>query len=239
MKPSLRYPILLVLVAVAVWMSIDISRRFQDALLWGYRPLWLFLAAWGAFVLLLGSRFSRYGDAAWRWLGLSTLSGLLLSIGFPGTVAPLPFTMFVAFVPLLIVEQEIAGRREKASRWEVFKFAYNAFIIWNIITTFWVANTALVAGIFAITVNAALMGIPFTLFHQTKKVLPRLGYAAFIAYWIAFEYGHLNWELTWPWLTLGNSFAEWPSLVQWYEYTGVFGGGLWILLLNLLFFQLW
>jgi len=237
-KPSLRYPIVLLLLALAVWVGIDMHHLYQDALLWGYRPMWLFLATWGAFILLIGSRFSRY-DATWQWLGLSTLSGVLLAVGFPSTIAPFPFAMFVGFVPLLIVERAIAARRPAASKWEVFKFAYHAFIVWNIITTFWVANTALVAGIVAICANTFLMTIPFVLFHQTKQVLPRLGYIAFVTYWIAFEYGHLNWELTWPWLTIGNSFAEWPSFVQWYEYTGVFGGGLWILLLNLMFFQLW
>ncbi|MBK8442941.1 MAG: hypothetical protein IPL35_05810 [Sphingobacteriales bacterium] len=51
---------------------------------------------------------------------------------------------------------------------------------------------------------------------------------------LLFEYLHLNWELSWPWLTLGNVFAYYPALVQWYEYTGVAGGTLWVLLLNIL-----
>ena len=62
--------------------------------------------------------------------------------------------------------------------------------------------------------------------------MPRLGYLSFIVYWISFEYLHINWELTWPWLTLGNGFAQYPSWVQWFEYTGVFGASLWILGLN-------
>ena len=118
-------------------------------------------------------------------------------------------------------------------------YAYQAFIFWNILTTYWVTNTALVAGIFAIGTNALLMCVPFVLFHHTKKSMPKLGYAAFITYWIGFEFIHLNWEMTWPWLTLGNSFAEVPSWVQWYEYTGVFGGSLWILLVNVLLFKAW
>ena len=68
--------------------------------------------------------------------------------------------------------------------------------------------------------------------------MPKVGYLAFIAYWLTFEYIHLQWELTWPWLTVGNAFAEYPSLVQWYEFTGVFGGGIWIMGLNVLFFSL-
>ena len=40
--------------------------------------------------------------------------------------------------------------------------------------------------------------------------------------------------LTFSWLTLGNSIAAWPQLAQWYEYTGVYGGSLWIVVANAL-----
>ena len=36
---------------------------------------------------------------------------------------------------------------------------------------------------------------------------------------------------------LGNGFANDPWAVQWYEYTGVFGGSLWVLLVNILAFE--
>jgi apolipoprotein N-acyltransferase len=233
----IRIPLIILLSALAVWLGYDMFDRTQQAMLWGMRPLFFFLSIWSVVVLLAGPRISPYGKS-WRWLGLSTLSGLLLSLGFPDVLVPFPFLMFVGFVPLLWVEKEISEQREKPSKWELFKYSYHAFVVWNIITTYWVANTGLVAGVFAILVNSALMCIPFLLFHQTKKAVPGLGYLAFIAYWVSFEYGHLNWELTWPWLTLGNSFAEFPAFIQWYEYTGVFGGTLWILLMNVLLFQI-
>ena len=116
-------------------------------------------------------------------------------------------------------------------------FAYNAFVIWNILATYWVANTAFVAGIVAIFLNAFLMAVPFWAFHKTKKIMPKLGFAAFVVYWITFENLHLHWEISWPWLTLGNAFSQFPSWVQWYEYTGAFGGTLWALLANVLIFK--
>ena len=45
----------------------------------------------------------------------------------------------------------------------------------------------------------------------------------------------MNWDLSYPWLTLGNGFASWVNMVQWYEFTGVEGGTIWILLANILF----
>ena len=44
----------------------------------------------------------------------------------------------------------------------------------------------------------------------------------------------MNGEINWPWLNLGNGFANDIHIIQWYEYTGSFGGTLWILLCNLL-----
>jgi len=59
-----------------------------------------------------------------------------------------------------------------------------------------------------------------------------------VVIWLGFEYFHHHWELTWPWLTLGNGFANQVSWIQWYESTGVMGGSLWILIVNVLIFQI-
>lgn len=76
------------------------------------------------------------------------------------------------------------------------------------------------------------------LFHKVKKRLgEQWGIALFISFWITFEFLHLDWDLTWPWLTLGNAFADTPNWIQWYEYTGVFGGSLWVLVVNCLIFS--
>ncbi|MCK5823454.1 MAG: apolipoprotein N-acyltransferase, partial [Bacteroidales bacterium] len=43
-------------------------------------------------------------------------------------------------------------------------------------------------------------------------------------------------EISFPGLALGNGFSNDVLLVQWYEYTGVLGGSLWILIVNVLIF---
>ena len=81
------------------------------------------------------------------------------------------------------------------------------------------------------------MALVWQLFHVTKKRLGVIsGYFSLIVYWIGFEFLHLNWEISWPWLTLGNVFSAYPQYVQWYEFTGVLGGTLWVLSANLFFF---
>ena len=223
--------VMLVVSAVSAWSMYSLN---SQEMLWGYRPFWFLLCSWLgiAGLILLAGR----GRIQWRRIGLATLSAVLLSLGFPG-ILPVPWLAFAGFVPLLILEKELKTARENGSKARLFPYLYFALVLWNILTTFWVADSSLAAGLFAILANALLMCIPFLLFQLTNRVIPRLGYAAFAAYWISFEYLHLNWDLTWPWLTLGNFFAQVPATVQWYEFTGVFGGSLWILVMNILLSQ--
>jgi len=166
---------------------------------------------------------------------LSVLSGLLFAFSWP-TYGFSPF-LFIGFVPLLAVEKIIFQNPDRYKNIHVFFYAYLAFIIWNVIATWWVVEASLVGGIIAMVCNTLLMSLVFMLFHITRKRTNEItGYFALVAYWISFEYIHLNWDLSWPWLTLGNGFSTSYKWIQWYEYTGVFGGGLWILIVNILVF---
>lgn len=91
----------------------------------------------------------------------------------------------------------------------------------------------------ALVCNSFFMAGVLMLFHITKRRIgPLTGYASLPIYWLAFEYVHLNWHLSWPWLTLGFGFSNYVSLLQWYTITGPLGGTLWILLCNLVIFNL-
>ena len=157
---------------------------------------------------------------------LSVLSGLLLFAAWP--VSPLTFLIFIAFVPLLWLEQKVTSRKQ------FFACTYLTLLVWNGATTWWVMNSTVPGGASAILANALLMSLPWIGFYNVKRKRgSKAGYAALILFWMTFEYIHLNWELSWPWLTLGNVFASHPDWVQWYEYTGTSGGTLWILLINI------
>lgn len=90
-----------------------------------------------------------------------------------------------------------------------------------------------------VMVNTVFMAFVFHLYSKTKKRLGNFrGYIAFIFFWLTYEYIQFHWELSNPWLTLGNVFSIKAKWVQWYEFTGVFGGSLWVLIVNLLGFLL-
>ncbi len=167
-----------------------------------------------------------------RTISLALLSGLLLSLAWPTN--GFPFLLFFAFVPLLLMEQEIHKRQS------VFLLSLFAFLVWNTLTTFWIVNATWIGVIMAVLINSLLMASAFTLFSWVKSRLgQKRGWWAFICVWLSFEYLHFNWDLSWPWLALGNGFSSSPALVQWYEYTGVLGGSLWVLTANVLAFNSW
>ncbi|NJY63827.1 apolipoprotein N-acyltransferase [Salinimicrobium sp. CDJ15-81-2] len=159
------------------------------------------------------------------------LSGILLALAWP--TYGFPILLFFAFVPLLYAEFSIRNSTTGAKKWKIFGLSYISFLIWNLITTYWLYFSTPFGGIFAITVNSLLMSVVFLLFHIVAKRVNFKAAASFlISIWIAFEYLHLNWEFSWPWLNLGNGFSEFPQWIQWYEFTGTFGGTLWVLLVN-------
>ena len=169
---------------------------------------------------------------------LSVLSGLLMAAAWP--MRGFPGLLFIGFVPLLIVEDFIYRHPEKFIKFSLLFYSYPAFLIWNGLTTWWIYNSTGAGALVAIGVNGLFMTIIFQLFHFTRRKLKNdiLAYAAFVFYWMAFEYLHLNWDLNWPWLNIGNGFSSYYRWVEWYEFTGTFGGTLWVLAANILLFLL-
>lgn len=164
---------------------------------------------------------------------LSILSGFLFTIGWP--TYGIPFFLFFAFVPLFFIEEDFLLKRNKK---HFFLLIYLAFFLWNFFKTWWIAKASLVGGVFAVVVNSLLMTLVFWVFHFVRKRLPdQMALPFFVFVWIAFEKFHLNWDFSWPWLHLGNGFSEYPQWIQWYEYTGYFGGSLWILLVNIMIYK--
>lgn len=164
-----------------------------------------------------------------KLLLLAVFSSLLFAASWP--VVGFSFFIFFAFVPLFYLEESIAKNNKKSSRLAVLGYSYLAFFLWNIITTWWIYNASFGGAALAILANALLMAIVFTVFHSVKK-RTQTGFFSLICFWIAFEYLHLNWDLSWPWLNLGNVFSMNYKWVQWYEFTGTLGGSIWILLVN-------
>jgi apolipoprotein N-acyltransferase len=167
---------------------------------------------------------------------LVLLSSALLTLSFPHTGSFTPF-VFLGFVPLLFLRQDFFSNGTKP--WKLGLWTYSSFLLWNIGTTWWVANASGSGAFFAFTVNALLMTLIFGLWSFIdRKINTRYSFFMLIPIWLLFEFGHHRWDLSWPWLTLGNYFSVRTGWVQWYEWTGTLGGSAWVLLINLLIFRL-
>lgn len=181
-----------------------------------------------------------------KYLLLSLISALLLSISWP--TYGVPFFIFFALVPLLMMEHEITkfSKIKNKSR-AIFGLTYLCFIIWNIVTTGWLYGAknpdgthSLMAVVIPVLLNSLFYSIIFQCYHLYKKAQGTyFGLVFFVAIWMVFEKIHLSWELTWPWLNLGNVFADYPKIIQWYDTLGATGGSFWILVINVYAFYTW
>ncbi|MBK6893461.1 MAG: apolipoprotein N-acyltransferase [Flavobacteriales bacterium] len=167
------------------------------------------------------------------YLRCALLTGVLLALAWPavGHLTPL---IFVAWVPLLWAEERYA-RSPKGERPRNFMpYVMLALLVWNLATTWWLFCVSEPTGTRLFTLigpnvgNMLLMSVPWLLFRVARRGLGGPGARwALLVFWVAFERFHMHWDLSWPWLTLGNVFAAHTTGVQWYEITGQLGGTIW------------
>ena len=161
------------------------------------------------------------------------LSAILLSPGWLGMTG---MTLLIGFVPLLWVSASYDDTRR--SWWGMFGWATLAFVLWNALTIWWIWYATPVGPPAATLASTTMNMIAFMLFHTVSKKAPKaLAYVTLVTAWITTEYWYTVGDFSWPWLILGNGFSHEVWAVQWYEYTGVFGGTLWVLLSNILIFE--
>ncbi|WP_031427762.1 apolipoprotein N-acyltransferase [Flavimarina sp. Hel_I_48] len=166
---------------------------------------------------------------------LALVSGFLLAMAWP--TYGFAFLLFFAFVPLLFATEEIKNSTKDKKGWKVLGLAYISFFIFNIITTNWLYFSTPFGMWFAVLANALLMTLVWRIYFFVRQRLSAIPSLVFLSsLWMLFEWMHLHWEFSWPWLNLGNGFATSTSWIQWYEYTGTFGGSLWIWATNILLF---
>ncbi len=167
-------------------------------------------------------------------LVLSLASALFLSLSWWGASC---ITLFGGLIPLLLISAQYS--KSWRDTFAMLGWALFAFVLWNAATIWWVWNATPVGPIAATICSTWWSIIPFMLYHIISKRAPKiLAYATLIASWIAGEYLYTQAPaLSFPWLVFGNGFADDTWAVQWYEYTGVFGGSLWVLIVNVLGFD--
>ncbi len=168
---------------------------------------------------------------------LGLLSGIMIGLSYPPI--PLPYLVFVAFVPYLFVIQKREGLAE------INRFTYFTMFIYNFITLYWVGGWLpnsdtflMIAGTTLLFFNPLVFLIPSTLFYFTKKYVNRsLALYLFPLFWITFEFAYSLTDFNFPWLTLGNSLAYFTNYIQVADIIGVYGLSLLILFANIFVYK--
>jgi apolipoprotein N-acyltransferase len=178
---------------------------------------------------------------------LSIFSGLLLWLAWP----PMHYTTFFLFfglVPMLIAMENIIQSTATKKGRKIFGVTFVGFFVWNTLCIYWVYNSLKIIGpltaipitLIPYALGPLLMSTACWLYYRLRLSANRnWALVGLVCFWIGYEYLHQNWDLNFPWMTLGNGFAVSHQWIQWYEYTGVYGGTIWIWFLNILIFLIY
>lgn len=171
--------------------------------------------------------------------GLALLSGIMLGGSFP----PSQFGILACFglLPLLVALSGLARLRS------TLKISYAAMLVFHVITLNWTGGYAhgndpymMIAGGMTMLLHPLFYFLPLGVYHLVRK---RLGEpAAVIAFpflWVGYEFSHSISEWSFPWLTLGNSQTYDLARIQFISFTGVYGLSFWVLLINVLTYELY
>jgi len=179
---------------------------------------------------------------------LALLSAFIMWLAWP----PIPFTaplLLVGLVPLLMALNTIYKDGLPNTGKRIFLTAGLTFLVWNTACIYWVYNSisaynnpvvSLLVSLIPYGLGALLMTFAFWLYFRLKALTTKwVSYLGLICFYIGMEYLHQTWDLSFPWMNLGNGFAAMHQLVQWYDHTGVYGGTLWVLLSNIIAYEAW
>lgn len=173
-------------------------------------------------------------------LTLSVLSGGLFCLAWCS--AWFGWLLCVAIIPPLLIVRHFTMAGGKNPFLYCFFYIFLTLFFWNCLTIWWIANAAFAAFIFTACYNAVCLSIPWIIYYYTRKWAGTyMAYIGLVTCWLTLEHAHLSWEfweLTFPWLNLGNGLAAMAHWIQWYEYTGILGGSLWILGINIMLYHL-
>lgn len=165
-----------------------------------------------------------------KW-GMSLLASVLMALSFP------PFNVSVLQLPAIFLLLRVTMLSD-GNRQAIF-YLYPSFILWNLFSTYWLMMATVAGGVAAILANALIMVLPFLIIRKLfqRHIHPLLSSLIAASVWVSYEFLHHNWDLAWPWLTLGNAWSNHIATIQFISYTGVLGISFWIFATAAMLFQ--
>lgn len=169
--------------------------------------------------------------------GLSILSGLLMNFGWPDNDFYL--LLFIGLIPLLFAIEKID---QINSKWKIiflFIVVFIGHIVWTGLSLRWLHETSPKTYQIAIIIDALTLSVILSpLFFIRKYLGDRFKWIYFVVAWMTMELFNQYWMLGAPYFILGGGLGKAPELIQFYEFIGIEGGSLFLLVTNLAGFVL-
>jgi len=164
----------------------------------------------------------------------SLIGGALLGLSF--VMYPFfhaPFLAWIGFVPILLH----LNTQEKFGAY--FHATYLSLLCFTLVSVWWVSLSTFLGGFLMYFAQTFFMTIPFVLFYLVRKGLGwHRALWLFPFLWTAWEWIYLDLEISFGWITLGNSHANLWWLIQYVDLFGVWAVSFWIVMLNVLVVKL-
>lgn len=162
----------------------------------------------------------------------SLVAGIAFGCSFPPFPFPFPLLILVALTIWLNVIKQATSLQQAITH------LFYGLLPANLIVSYWLMMATLGGGIAAIIAKACVMAlalIPFSIFVRRWPENHPLWMPSLITAWVFAEGIDFYWDLSYPWLLLGNAWANQPWAYQYVSYTGVLGLSAWLVWTSLAF----
>jgi apolipoprotein N-acyltransferase len=161
---------------------------------------------------------------------LSLFGGCLLGLSF--VMYPnlhLEFLAWIGFVPILL------GLKVEEKFGAYFRKAYFAMLCFTLVSVWWVALSTPLGGFLMYFMQSLFNTVPLIIFFFVRKAFGwRVALWSLPVIWTTWEWRYLDMDISFGWITIGNSQANLYWLIQYADLFGVWGISFWILIFNVL-----
>ncbi len=159
-----------------------------------------------------------------------SLSGVLLAAAWP----PLPLG-FLAFIGLILPLDIISGKPFG----KAFKSGYLFAFVYHLFALYWIGWVTIPGTLAAMAIISLYSGYIFALYASVYRFNRIAGLILFPFLWVGMEYYRTLFETAFPWANLSYTQGSYTAFLQICEYVGDGGISFIIVVVNILFWQIW
>lgn len=173
-------------------------------------------------------------------LAVAFVSGCLLALAFPKV--DLSLYALVGFVPLLWLIHEHPPKRAFLLGWTAGMGFYLCTVYWVVHTIGLYSNIPPLVAVGPLLMMCAILASYTGLFAAGLRFAQRRGFSILLigpSLWVTCEWLRSFFFIGFPWLSLGYSQHSYLNLIQFVEFTSVYGLSALVMWVNLLVFTCW